>query len=730
MKSLKSFLAENMSSVKSQRGKVIAMNRLSINFIARLILISLSSVAVADDLGDRGSVDSSKLGSIIEERMSPLAVQFSREFGAPVDGSWAGLFSSDNVVDPIKYVRIRPEKTSFKSGQYALSSTTAGNNIWYGTAASVWCYWPYISMKMPLTLMNFETPNQACQLTPPSGQRPAAQIYFHNTKTGVTTHVGPKTIVNGQQFLEDSTTGLVELSSVEEMLSMPGYTYRGAGTIDNITFFAGSNQHSIKKIKTEWLSNLSSEQRAIELKKFPKNFDFSQKGLIGYNRIFAFDNINHEYLGYSEFFFDTVRRFQKVVHPDGSKGLYWFGGPDQSGGQLGKSLNAMLRWVGAPENPLVGGMFDNGFEIVSDQHFEKHGVVGDFREFSAKGRKHFVSSSWYNPYGEPASMLVSNTMPVHGYSPEEPVVYQTIMKYTDYDPDQIGGHVAKFAANAFFGDYLYFGSYHQGTSGAYDKIMHKYCDEEQIDSLCKLADYKTEDIGAHRDYMMKTWRAASVFRIKIDQLLATEKPPSEKIELLYGKASDWVFTPIKTRASENYNGYKFVMEKNGLGQKPLFGDEGFGHQGLVYTFTFVEHDGKLFLGSWNAAAGLFDMFKHTDYSFWNHRALYFFGITLPLSPFGQTSIVENNPAYFLYQSVVEDSANNGYSLEEASKGWLMVFEDTDSPAIKFKDGFGNSCNNGVRNYAKVNGELYLGTTSWCNLGEDSGLEYYKYQGSN
>ena len=60
----------------------------------------------------------------------------------------------------------------------------------------------------------------------------------------------------------------------------------------------------------------------------------------------------------------------------------------------------------------------------------------------------------------------------------------------------------------------------------------------------------------------------------------------------------------------------------------------------------------------------------------------------------------------------------------------MVFEDTDSPAVKFKDGFGNPCNNGVRNYAKVNGELYLGTTSWCNLGEDSGLEYYKYEGSN
>jgi hypothetical protein len=138
----------------------------------------------------------------------------------------------------------------------------------------------------------------------------------------------------------------------------------------------------------------------------------------------------------------------------------------------------------------------------------------------------------------------------------------------------------------------------------------------------------------------------------------------------------------------------------------------------------------LFLGSWNSTAGLFDMFDHTDYAFWNHRALHMFGLPIPLSPFGQTTVKENNPAYFLYQSIIDDAATNGYTLEEAKKGWLMVFEDTDSPAVKFKDGFGNPCNNGVRNYAKVNGELYLGTTSWCNLGEDSGLEYYKYEGSN
>lgn len=690
------------------------IGRLGAAVSAGMLAATLSNVALAEQHGDR----------------EPLEVTFTREFGAPADGSWDGLFSGDNVLDPIRFAKAEPEKTIFKSAQYALSSTTAGSEIWYGTAASVWCYWPYISMKMPLTLMNHETPNHGCQLTPPSGQRPTAQIYFHDLETGVSTHVGPDTMANGQQFWEDSSGGLVELSSIGAMLSMPGYTYRGAGTIDNLTFFAGSSSFAVSKVKEQWLDQLSPEQRATELKKFPENYDFEQDGLIGYNRIFVFDNVKKEYLGYAEFFFDTVRRFQTVTHPDGSKGLYWFGGPDQSGGQIGNSLNAMLRWVGTPENPLSGGMLNNGFDIVSDPGFEKYGVVGDFNEFQVDGEKHFVSSSWYNPYGEPASMLVSNAMPKNGYSAEVPVVYETVMKYTDYDPDPVGSRGAKFAANAFFDGYLYFGSYHQGTSGAYDKIMHEYCENGEIDTLCQLTDYAKQDTEAHREFMMKTWRAASVFRIKTNDLLAVDSPPKDKVELLYGKESDWVFKPTRSGTADADDGYEFVLQKNKLGQQPLFGDEGFGHQGMVYTFTFVEHDGKLFLGSWNSTAGLFDMFEHTDYAFWNHRALHFFGVPVPLSPFGQTDVLGNNPAHFLYQAVIDDAATHGYTLEEARKGWLMVFEDSSSPAVKLKDGFGNPCNNGVRNFAKIDGELYLGTTSWCNLGEDSGLEYYKYEGAS
>ena len=654
---------------------------------------------------------------------------FVRAFGALADGSWAGLFSGSNEIDPIKYATDSPEKTIFKSAQYALSSTVSGDEIWYGTAASVWCYWPYISMKMPLGLMNFETPYQGCQLTPPAGQRPQAQIYIANVDSGETIHVGPDTIADGEIFWLDAQSGIVDRSYLESMFSMPGYTYRGAGTLGDLTFFAGSNEFSIRSIKTDWLDRLDAQARALEILKFPRNFDFDQDGNIGYNRIFVFDNKKKAYLGYAEFFFDTVRRFQVIEHSDGSQGIYFFGGPDQSGSQNGTSLSAMLRWVGTMEAPLKGGMFDNGFDIVSDASFEEFGVVGDFRTFSRETGTHVVASSWYHPLGQPASMLVSNAIPESGFSRQSPAFFESFFQYTDYDPDPVAARGAKFAANEFFGGYFYFGSYHQGTSSAYDHLMEEYCEIHEIEKLCDLSGYDRADTQRHREFMTKTWRAASLFRIKEEHILASDIDMMDKVQLLYGNERDWVLSPLASSKDGPYDDYQFLLEKNRLSHAPLFGSDGFGHEGMVYTFTLVAHDEKLFLGTWNAAAGLFDMFSQSDYSAWNHRALHLFGLSIPLNPFGQAQVVENNPAYFLYQSVMEGAEDGRYDVSEASRGWLLVFEDAISPPTIFKNGFGNSCNNGVRNYAKLGDDMYLGTTSWCNLGEDAGLEYYRYVNS-
>ncbi len=107
------------------------------------------------------------------------------------------------------------------------------------------------------------------------------------------------------------------------------------------------------------------------------------------------------------------------------------------------------------------------------------------------------------------------------------------MRYTVYDPDPVAAHGAKFAANAFFGDYLYFGSYHQGTSSGYDKLINEYCEKKGIESVCKLKEYNPEDTEVHKEFMMKSWRAMSLYRIKTKDLLKGDKAV-KKVDLLYG----------------------------------------------------------------------------------------------------------------------------------------------------------------------------------------------------
>ena len=150
---------------------MLKLKRLVGTFAGCLLAIILFTAASAENdelLGDVGDNRPAIAAQNYEKTQVPLDVRFSRAFGAPADGSWDGLFSAANTLDPVKYATEKPEQTIFKSAQYALSSATSGDEIWYGSAASVWCYWPYVSMKMPVTLMNHETPNHGCQITPPS----------------------------------------------------------------------------------------------------------------------------------------------------------------------------------------------------------------------------------------------------------------------------------------------------------------------------------------------------------------------------------------------------------------------------------------------------------------------------------------------------------------------------------------------------------------------------------
>ncbi|QPG56252.2 hypothetical protein FM038_001535 [Shewanella eurypsychrophilus] len=705
---------------------------------------------------------------------APLELSWEREFTAPADGAWYGLNDDRNELDYAGFSEGRPQPAGaqpWKNAQYALGTTTNESQIWYGTAAGVWCYWPMISMAMPMNLMNYETERQACHLMGPKpvgiedATMPDAQVYMYDVNTQKNLHIGPDTVENGAQFWTDmmnvrgADIGLqtydTETGDIVDDNTRYTLTFRAAGSHKGIVFMVGST--AVPQTET---GN-------------PAEGDFSgvitEGAKVGYNRVLAFDARTAElkYVGYAEFGYDTVRRWKEVSHPDGSEALYWFGGADQSGGQAGQSASQMLRWVGSPDAPFEGGE-RNGFDIVSDADFNNYGAVGDFTPFTdEEGNQRFVSSAWYHPTKHtPASMLFTNPMPAAGYTKENQAHFEPFFQMSNFDPDPIGAVAAKFGANAVYGDYLYFGSYHQGTTGEYSHILGEFCtgtvEQPSVPAVCNA----TAEEASHEEFMMKTWRSSQLFRIKLNDI---ELNADAQADLLYGNEKDWRIDVTNPAGMDSNGSYEFVLEDNLLGKKPLYGKSGYGHEGLVYTWTMAVHDEKLIIGTWNATAGLFDMFdpiEHKNPDSHNyivmddtnqpgdatvyktdgselHKAIDEMladgGLPPFLNPLPETSpgdvrAYANNPAYFLYKAVRDQNQDD---LLAGHGGWLVVFENTDSPAtIVDKHGFDNSCNNGVRNYVVIDEELYLGTASYCNIDKDvndnarAGLEFYKYTGDN
>ena len=60
-------------------------------------------------------------------------------------------------------------------------------------------------------------------------------------------------------------------------------------------------------------------------------------------------------------------------------------------------------------------------------------------------------------------------------------------------------------------------------------------------------------------------------------------------------------------------------------------------------------------------------------------------------------------------------------------GDLVVFEGEGEARVLTKKGFGNPCANGVRNVEVVNDRIFFATSTWCNLSDRAGLEFYEYK---
>ena len=379
----------------------------------------------------------------------------------------------------------------------------------------------------------------------------------------------------------------------------------------------------------------------------------------------------------------------------------------------------MLRWVGTQDEPFKGGNYlqtDNGkgagWDIVSTNDLNNYGMIGDFKQFThADGTERLIMSSAAhpllytsdgkrNPSLHESVMLLSQALPLGGWTRNKPMTFKTVFGMDRYDPDTKGRWGAKWGTTNIHKDYIYFGTYHQGTDAGY--LHFKKADEDLFDKL-------TNSDAGHKRYMINQWRASSIFRMKLENLDAIATG-NKNPELLYGYSSFQV-------ADESGH---WQSVKNKLAVEPLFGEAGMGHPGNIYSWTSLSKGGQLFWGFFDAFTGTHDLLFKSDAS----RFLLYPGISLPV-PFWESQR-DKSLTRALYDWAKEDMRSKGRAEDFTPGGDLVVFEGDGPARFLTKKGFGNPCANGIRNVEVLNDRIFFATSTWCNLSDRAGLEFYEY----
>lgn len=616
---------------------------------------------------------------------------------APIDEIYYGRASALNEFQPYAGLSetdadlaIQPAKVR-RNASYAWGVAQVEDKIWFGSLNNGWCGWMMKHLKLPMMVTAFDSEVQACNLVDIA--RPG-QLYIYDVGSNETKIINPDEIQNaaGQNYAEDIAKGPTKHlgNGVFEGSADKIYGFRSAGAYNGVVFFIGH-------------ANLDS-QSATEAAE-------------GFMRVFAFDSQTQTYLGKADFPYDSSRRMTVLDHPDGSQALYTFMGPDTSLGQAGTSGTVGLRWVGSKEAPFKGGDM-HGFEVVTPTDFKYEGLPGEFvTTQDERGGERLVVSTWAHPKAakDPAyqggNLLASNPMPEAGFSKSAPMEFTTIFKTEDFDADPVIAKTYEMGAMAMYQGYLYFGSMHVGHSGGYDKIKAAY--PTQFPAVVEGEYSKTE-----KELAINSWRASSLFRMKMDSF---EQPSQFKAELLYGDELQWTF-----------DGTEWHQKPNRMGLEPKYGPAGWGEVLNVYAWTAVVHNDKLYYGGFDLGSGMRDYYdnirgiesKASGLPTLKPDQFCLNGMCIPVDMMGGNSWFDqatNNPMYYVYEWAQKVPGNSNKSGAD-----LIVFEDTESAAkVITENGFDNPGNNGIRNAAIIDGELYLGTSTFSNLGNDAGFEYYK-----
>ena len=600
-----------------------------------------------------------------------------------IDGAFENVTSGNNIDDPeIDWENNMPQGFQAKrNASYPWSTTTYGDDeLWMGTISQGGCVWPFQNLKWPIFLTTYESQFTGCSVQ--NTLSTLSQVVIFNFESGT------QELINEATLTEGGSEYAKALERHEEMSLMSVMGLRAAGTVDDLVFFAGHHLHA---------------------------------GAEGWLRLYVFNAKKRSFLGYRELRGDTTRRFKSITDENGDMGFYTIIGAETGMTQNGEGPTVMLRWVGTQEEPFKGGNYlqtDNGqgagWDIVSTEELNNaYGMVGDFKQFThIDGTERLIMSSAAHPLivdpdtgaRDPSRhesvMLLSEPVPTGGWTRDKPMNFEVIFGMDRYDPDVKGRWGAKWGTTNIHNGHIYFGTYHQGTDAGY--LHFKKADEDLFDEL-------TSTQAKHVEFITNQWRASSIFRMKLEDLnviAAGTKDP----ELLYGYDRFQV-------ADDSGN---WVSMKNKLGQKPLFGEAGLGHPGNIYSWTSLSKDGHLFWGFFDAFSGTHDLLFKADAS----RLLLFPGFSLPI-PFWE-SFRDSSLTRALYDWADGEMSKQGLGDDFVPGGDLVVFEGDGKARILTKKGFGNPCANGVRNVEVLNDRIFFATSTWCNLSDLAGLEFYEY----
>ena len=600
-----------------------------------------------------------------------------------IDGAFESVTSGNNIDDPeVDWENNMPQGFQAKrNASYPWSTTTYGNDeLWMGTISQGWCVWPFQNLKWPIYLTTYESQFTGCSVQ--NTLSTLSQVVIFNFESGTQEFINEATLTEGGSEYAKA------IDRHEEMSLMSVMGLRAAGTVGDLVFFAGHHLHA---------------------------------GAEGWLRLYVFNAKKRSFLGYRELRGDTTRRFKTITDANGDTGFYTIIGAETGMTQNGEGPTVMLRWVGTQEEPFKGGNYlqtDNGqgagWDIVSTEELDNaYGMIGDFKQFThIDGTERLIMSSAAHPLiidpdtgvRDPSRhesvMLLSDPVPAGGWTRDKPMNFQVIFGMDRYDPDVKGRWGAKWGTTNIHNGYIYFGTYHQGTDAGY--LHFKKADGDLFDEL-------TSTQAKHVEFITSQWRASSIFRMKLEDLNAIAAGTKDP-ELLYGYDRFQV-------ADDSGN---WVRMKNKLGQKPLFGEAGLGHPGNIYSWTSLSKDDQLFWGFFDAFSGTHDLLFKADAS----RLLLFPGFSLPI-PFWESSR-DSSLTRALYDWAAGEMSRQGLGDDFVPGGDLVVFEGGAEARILTKKGFGNPCANGVRNVEVLNDRIFFATSTWCNLSDLAGLEFYEY----